>query len=134
MKDNCPILMQSEEKEAPWNQSELLPKAIDCTVCYCVSKSMEIEALVQDPWNVDVNDLNLIDEYKNDVNAIGIPTLLSELQKLCKEKILKLMDEKKLTHSEVDGKQIRKEIFHYNHLAIAAKGWIVDDLDVVKED
>lgn len=134
MKDNCPTLMQSEEMNAPWNEGKLLPKPFDCTVCYCMSKSMQIDVMVQDPYDVDVSDINFIEEYENDDHATGIPTLLEELQKLCRDKIAKLLDEQRLTNSEKDKKQIRKEIFHYTHLIVAAKNWIVDDLDVCKDD
>lgn len=125
MKDNCPILTQSEERRAPWNDKEPIPTEVDCTVCYCMSKSMPV---VVENYN---EDTNLVEEFKNDSQALGIPTLLSELNKLCREKIERLRDELRLTTL---GKQkARKELEHCIEVLRASQGWIIDDLDVAQD-
>ena len=130
MKDNCPILMQSEEKNAPWNENEPTPVQVDCTVCYCMSKSMPVEVK---GYN---ENTNFIEEFENDGHAIGIPTLLKELEKLCNEKLQKLKDEESLKTSFFTSQTvtIKKEEKYYKGILSAAQGWIEDDLDVCKDD
>lgn len=129
MKDNVPILTQCQEKNAPWNQEGPAPVQIDCTVCYCMSKSMPIEVK-------DYNEnTNLIEEFENDGYALGIPTLLKELEKLCKEKLRSLKDEESLKTSFFlsQVKTIKKEEKYYKRILSAAQDWIEDDLDVCKD-
>ena len=129
MKDNVPILTQCQEKNAPWNQEDPAPVQIDCTVCYCMSKSMPIEVK-------DYNEnTNLIEEFENDGYALGIPTLLKELEKLCKEKLRSLKDEESLKTSFFlsQVKTIKKEEKYYKRILSAAQDWIEDDLDVCKD-
>lgn len=129
MKDNVPILTQCQEKNAPWNQEDPAPVQIDCTVCYCMSKSMPIEVK-------DYNEnTNLIEEFENDGYALGIPTLLKELEKLCKEKLRSLKDEESLKTSFFlsQVKTIKKEEKYYKRILSAAQDWIENDLDVCKD-
>lgn len=136
MKDNCPILSQSELSCAPWNQEELEPIEVDCTVCYCMSKTMPISIgnYTYEDGDINLDDTNFIEEYNNDGSTIGIPTLLKELQKLCREKIRNLEDEFNLTNNHNARKKVRKEYEYYKSIINASKDWIVDDLDVCKED
>lgn len=117
--------MQSEERVAPWNQEESLSVQIDCTVCYCMSKSMPIEVEDYDEGT------NLIEEFEKNNYSQGIPTLLKELNKLCREKIERLRDELRLT--TLGKKKARKELEHCIEVLRASQGWIVDDLDVCEE-
>lgn len=129
MKDNVPILTQCQEKNAPWKQEEPVPVQIDCTVCYCMSKSMPIEVK-------DYNEnTNLIEEFENDGYTLGIPTLLKELEKLCKEKLRSLKDEESLKTSFFlsQVKTIKKEEKYYKRILSAAQDWIENDLDVCKD-
>lgn len=138
--------MQSEVKDAPWNQKEPTPIEVECSVCYCMSKSMPVQvmnyettedvsgSLYDEGTEYFFDDTNFIQEFNNDSEALGIPALLSELRKLAEEKKVKLMDEYNLTHSETTKIQIKKEIFHCNHIIVSATGWTVDDMDVIKED
>lgn len=130
MKDNVPVLTQCQEKDAPWNQEDPAPVQIDCTVCYCMSKSMEVEVR-----NLG-EDTNLIDEFVYDPHAMGIPTLLKELQKLCGEKLRSLKEEEGLraTFFSAQTKAVKKEQKYYKEVLKAAQGWVVDDLDVCKDE
>ena len=84
MKDNYPLLSQSEERMAPWNQKDPAPTQVDCCVSYCLSKSMPVTIsnydLIDDEPNFD--NTNFIEEFENDNNALGILSLLTELQHL----------------------------------------------------
>lgn len=120
------LLGKMEERNAPWNEREPSPTEVDCSVCYCMSKSMPITV------NNFNEDTNLIEGFKYDPHAMGIPTLLTELQKLCREKIERLRDELRLT---AFGKQkARKELEHCIEVLRASQDWIVDDLEVCKDD
>lgn len=136
MKDNCPPLMQSEEARAPWNEKETTPVQIDCTVCYCMSKSMPVNVVGHNDNYPNFEDVNFIEEYKNDYDAIGIPTLLQELQRLSREKIEQLRTEGiMLDDKDKEAeKKILCQIKHYQSILKASKDWVVDDLDVIKED
>lgn len=149
MKDNYPMLTQSQLREAPWNQKDDEPIDVDCCVSYCMSKTMPVEIvnyvatmeednLHEDNMvpDYDFDDVNFIEEYKNDDNAIGIPTLLSELQRLCNERIEQLRTEGIMLDdvNKEDEARILKEIKHYQTVLKASKDWVIDDLDVVKED
>lgn len=136
MKDNCPILMQSEERDAPWNQEELRPIDVDCCVSYCMSKAMPISLSkyrVIDDDTIDLGDVNLKFEFDNDIDALGIPTLLCELKHLAEVQIERLKDEHYLTNDVESKKRIKKEIKYYELVVSAAQGWVVDDLDIEKE-
>lgn len=128
MKDNCPTLMQTEEMNAPWNEKQPILTEVDCTVCYCMSKSFPITV---NDYN---EDTNFIEEFKNDGYAIGIPLLLAELQTLCSEKLARLRDELDLAYSAEGKKKVRKEMVHYLNVLSSSKDWIVDDMDVCKDD
>ena len=136
MKDNCPPLMQSEEARAPWNEKEPTPMQIDCTVCYCISKSMPVNVVSHNDNYPKFEDVNFVEEYKNDNNAIGIPTLLNELQRLSEEKIEQLRTEGIMLddNDKETEKKILCQIKHYQSILKASKDWVVDDLDVIKED
>ena len=68
MKDNYPLLSQSEERMAPWNQKDPAPTQVDCCVSYCLSKSMPVTIsnydLIDDEPNFD--NTNFIEEFEND--------------------------------------------------------------------
>ena len=139
MKDNVPILMQSELGSAPWNQSEMEPIQADCTVCYCISKTMPVEVrnYTKDDAGTYLDDTNLMDEYNNDSKAIGIPTLLEELQELSQKRIEELRTELTMTTRftpEGTREQIISDIRHYEKIIKASKDWVVDDLDIIKEE
>lgn len=136
MRDNCPVLMQSEESAAPWNQVEPEPIKVDCCVSYCMSKTMPVwvENYGVSDGEDDFDITNFIEEFNNDGEAIGIPTLLEELQKLCREKIERLRDEIKLTNYPNSKARVRKELVHYSTVLNASRNWIVDDLDVEIEN
>lgn len=136
MKDNYPMLTQSQLREAPWMQEELIPIQVDCCISYCMSKTMPVwvENYGVSDGEGDFDITNFIKEFEGDGKAIGIPTLLEELQKLCWEKVGRLRDELELTYiSKDEQRKAKKEIAHYLSLLNASKDWIVDDLDVTKE-
>lgn len=132
MKDNCPPLMQSEEARAPWNEKEPTSTQVDCTVCYCISKSIPVEVHVH---NDSFEDINFIEEFKNDNNALGIPTILQELQRLSEEKIEQLRTEGLMLDENDKGeeKRILKQLKYYQAVQKASEDWVVDDLDVRQE-
>lgn len=41
--NNTPTLMQSEERIAPWNAKENMPKKVEVTVSITLSKTVEVE-------------------------------------------------------------------------------------------
>lgn len=135
MKDNIPMLTQTQQREAPWNQEELEPIKMDCSVCYCISKSMPVRIenySINDEENC-FDDTNFIQEFTQDSNAFGIPNLLKELEILIDEKISRLKLEKDWDSFRNRGhgsRQIDERIKYYKGLLKAAKGWVVDDLDV----
>ena len=132
MKDNYPPLMQSEEARAPWNEKEPTSTQVDCTVCYCISKSIPVEVHVH---NDSFEDINFIEEFKNDNNALGIPALLQELQRLSEEKIEQLRTEGLMLDENDKGeeKRILKQLKYYQAVQKASEDWVVDDLDVCQE-
>lgn len=137
---------------APWYQSEPKSVKVDCCISYSLSKSMpvnvtnynvseEYESEIDDEGHRysnkvqenDFDDTNFFEEFKNDDEAIGIPTLLKELRTLCQEAI----DSYKGTigiitqiSSNENIKSMKKKIKHYELLIKASEGWIVDELDV----
>lgn len=140
---------------APYNQSDHKPVKVDCCVSYSLSKSMPVnvtnynisegyESEVDDEGHRycnkiqenDFDDTNFIEEFKNDDEAIGIPTLLKELRTLCQEAIdsyKATMDIITQVSSNENIKSMKKKIKHYELLIKASEGWIVDDLDVCQE-
>lgn len=137
MKDNYPILMQSEERDAPWNEKEPIPIQVDCTVCYCISKSMPVEIVNHNDNYPKFEDVNFIEEYKNDNHAMGIPTLLYELQNLCNKKITEIEDHlngANSYHSSSNYEALNTDLKHYIKVLKAAKDWVVDDLDVCQDE
>lgn len=151
MKDNYPMGAASDPS-APYNQSDPEPVEVDCCVSYSLSKSMPIKIQnysVSEEYESDIDDeghrychkfkennfddTNFIEEFKNDNEAIGIPTLLKELQKLVKERVKELTDKFNLTKSYNLRQKIRKQINHYESILQATKNWTVDDLDVCQE-
>lgn len=140
------------DPNAPYNQSDPKPVKVDCCISYSLSKSMpvnvtnysvleEYESEVDDEGHRysnkiqenDFDNTNFFEEFKNDDEAIGIPTLLKELQKLVKERVKELTDKFNLTKSYNLRQKIRKQINHYESILQATKDWIVDDLDVCQE-
>lgn len=154
MKDNCPMGAECSPL-APYNQSDPKPVKVDCCVSYSLSKSMPVnvtnynisegyESEVDDEGHRycnkiqenDFDDTNFIEEFKNDDEAIGIPTLLIELRTLCQEAIdsyKATMDIITQVSSNENIKSMKKKIKHYELLIKASEGWIVDDLDVCQE-
>lgn len=151
MKDNYPMGV-ALDPSAPYNQSDPEPVEVDCCVSYSLSKSMPIKIQnysVSEEYESDIDDeghrychkfkesnfddTNFIEEFKNDNEAIGIPTLLKELQKLVKERVKELTDKFNLTKSYNLRQKIRKQINHYESILQATKNWTVDDLDVCQE-
>lgn len=154
MKDNYPM-GAALDPSAPYNQSDPKPVEVDCCVSYSLSKSMpvkiqnystseEYESDMDDEGHRYCNkiqenhfdDTNFIEEFKNDSDALGIPTLLMELQNLCKETIEVRKRQIEMTKN-VDGyeyiKILEKDIQHYELLIKASKDWVVDELDVCQE-
>lgn len=140
------------DPNAPYNQSDPKPVKVDCCISYSLSKSMpvnvtnysvleEYESEVDDEGHRysnkiqenDFDNTNFFEEFKNDDEAIGIPTLLKELQKLVKERVKELTDKFNLTKSYNLRQKIRKQINHYESILQATKDWTVDDLDVCQE-
>lgn len=139
----------------PWNQSDPKPVEVDCCVSYSLSKSMPVKVTdykVSEEYESEVDDeghrycnkiqendfdnTNFFEEFKNDDEAIGIPTLLKELRTLCQETIdsyKATMDIITQDSSDENIKSMKKKIKQYELLIKASEGWIVDDLDVCQE-
>lgn len=151
MKDNYPI-GATLDPSAPYNQSDPEPVEVDCCVSYSLSKSMPVKVQnysVSEEYESDIDDdghkychklqennfddTNFIEEFKNDNAAIGIPTLLKELQNLVKERVKELIDKFNLTKSYNLRQKIRKQINHYESILQATKDWTIDELDVCQE-
>lgn len=151
MKDNYPM-GAALDPSAPYNQSDPEPVEVDCCVSYSLSKSMPVKVQnysVSEEYESDIaddghkychklqennfDDTNFIEEFKNDNAAIGIPTLLKELQKLVKERVKELIDKFNLTKSYNLRQKIRKQINHYESILQATKDWTIDELDVCQE-
>lgn len=151
MKDNYPI-GATLDPSAPYNQSDPKPVEVDCCVSYSLSKSMPVKIQnysTSDEYESDMDDeghrychklqennfdnTNFIEEFKNDNTAFGIPALLTELQKLVKERVKELTDNFNLTKSYSVRQKIRKQINHYESILQASKDWTIDELDVCQE-
>lgn len=135
MKDNCPLLSQSEEHIAPWNQKDPEPIQIDCCVSYCLSKSIPVTIKNYDVINGEnsFDNTNFINEFNNDEKAFSLTSLLAELHNLSEEKISRLNDELTMMYSPEDKNVINKELEYYKNIFKATQGWIIDDLDVTME-
>lgn len=138
MKDNIPMLTQLQQKNAPWNQEELEPVTVDCSVCYCMSKTIPVKVenyTIRDGVE-DFSDTNLIQEFKMDANTYGIPELLKVLETLVKEKLSLLEKQKNnvsLTCYGDNQVKVKKLFEYYQRILKAVQDWTVDDLDVVMD-
>lgn len=153
MKDNYPM-GAALDPSAPYKQSDLKPVEVDCCVSYSLSKSMpvkiqnystseEYESDIDDDGHKychkfkenNFDDTNFIEEFKNDDTAIGIPTLLKELQKLAEYKIEQLRTEGIMLdeNDKKDSKEVVKQIKYHQALIRAAEDWTIDELDVCQE-
>lgn len=135
MKDNYPILSQSEERMAPWNQKDQEPIKVDCCVSYCLSKSMPVTIKNYDVIDGQNNfdNTNLIEEFDNNNKVCSLDFLLAELHNLSQEKINRLEDELSITQTPTAKAIVQKELNHYKIISKATQGWIIDDLDVTME-
>ena len=150
--ENYPSNIDPRASYCPWNQSDPKPVEIDCCVSYSLSKSMPVKIQnysTSEEYESDIDneghkychkfqennfdDTNFIEEFKNDDTAFGIPALLTELQKLVKERVKKLTDNFNLTKSYSVRQKIREQINHYESILQASKDWVVDELDVCQE-
>lgn len=151
MKDNYPM-GAAIDPSAPYNQSDPKPVEIDCCVSYSLSKSMPVKIQnysTSEEYESDIDnegqrychkfqennfdDTNFTEEFKNDNTAFGIPALLTELQKLVKERVKELTDNFNLTKSYSVRQKIREKVNHYESILQASKDWVVDELDVCQE-
>ena len=153
MKDNYPM-GAALDPSAPYNQSDPEPVEVDCCVSYSLSKSMPVKVhnySVYEEYESDIDDdghrychkfqennfddTNLIEEFKNDDAAIGIPTLLKELSELAEYMIEQLHTEGIMLdkNDKERSKEIIKQINHYQALIRAAEDWTIDELDVCQE-
>ena len=135
MKDNYPILSQSEEHMAPWNQKDQEPIKVDCCVSYCLSKSMPVTIKNYDVIDGQNNfdNTNLIEEFDNNNKVCSLDFLLAELHNLSQEKINRLEDELSITQTPTAKAIVQKELNHYKIISKATQGWTVDDLAVTME-
>lgn len=135
MKDNYPILSQSEERMAPWNQKDQEPIKVDCCVSYCLSKSMPVTIKNYDiiDGEESFDNTNLIEEFDNNNKVCSLNFLLAELHNLSQEKINRLEDELSITQTPTAKAIVQKELNHYKIISKATQGWIIDDLDVTME-
>ena len=151
MKDNYPM-EAALDPSAPYNQSDPKPVEVDCCISYSLSKSMPVKIQnysTSEEYESDMDDegrrychklqennfddTNFTEEFKNDNTAFGIPALLTELQKLVKERVKELTDNFNLTKSYSVRQKIREQINHYESILQASKDWVVDELDVCQE-
>lgn len=151
MKDNYPM-GAALDPSAPYNQSDSKPVEVDCCVSYSLSKSMPVKIhnySISEEYESDIDDeghrychkfeennfddTNFIEEFKNDDTAFGIPALLTELQKLVKERVKELTDNFNLTKSYSVRQKIREQVNHYESVLQASQNWTIDELDVCQE-
>lgn len=135
MKDNYPLLSQSEEHIAPWNQKDPAPTQVDCCISYCLSKSMPVTIknydIIDGQNNFD--NTNLIEEFDNNNKVCSLDFLLAELHNLSQEKINRLEDELSITQTPTAKAIVQKELNHYKIISKATQGWTIDDLAVTME-
>ncbi len=139
MKDNVPVLTQCQEKDAPWEQVDPEPINVDCCVSYSMSKTMpvRIEHYDVNDGEPDFTDTNFLQEFAQDPHAFSIPGLLKILEALAEGMIEKLMSIKEYDDTTSKGysrTDVGKYIRFYKDVIKATKGWVVDDLEVMKED
>lgn len=151
MKDNYPM-GAALDPSAPYNQPNPEPVEVDCCVSYSLSKSMPVKVhnySVSEEYESDIDDeghrychkfednnfddTNFIEEFMNDDTAYGIPDLLTELQKLIKDRVKELTDNFNLTKSYSVRQKIREQINHYESVLQASQNWTIDELDVCQE-
>lgn len=153
MKDNYPM-GAALDPSAPYNQPNPEPIEVDCCVSYSLSKSMPVKVRnysTSKEYESDIDDeghrychklqennfdnTNFIEEFKNDNNALGIPTLLQELQRLSGEKIEQLRTEGLMLdeNDKKEEKRILKQIKYYQAIQKASENWTIDELDVCQE-
>lgn len=151
MKDNYPM-GAALDPSAPYNQSDSKPVEVDCCVSYSLSKSMPVKIQnynTSEAYESDIDDeghrychkfkennfddTNFTEEFKNDNTAFGIPALLTELQKLIKDRVKELTDNFNLTKSYSVRQKIREQINHYESVLQASQNWTIDELDVCQE-
>lgn len=151
MKDNYPM-GAALDPSAPYNQSDSKPVEVDCCVSYSLSKSMPVKIQnynTSEAYESDIDDeghrychkfkennfddTNFTEEFKNDNTAFGIPALLTELQKLIKDRVKELTDNFNLTKSYSVRQKIREQINHYKSVLQASQNWTIDELDVCQE-
>ena len=151
MKDNYPM-GAAFNPSAPYNQPDSEPVEVDCCVSYSLSKSMSVKIQnysTSDEYESDIDDkghrychkfnennfddTNFIEEFKNDTEAIGIPTLLKELKKLSQEAIDLCKENLGIISDQSYIRALKEKIKHYEWLIKASEGWVVDDLDVCQE-
>ena len=135
MKDNYPLLSQSEKHIAPWNQKDPKPTQVDCCISYCLSKSMPVTIKNYDVIDGQNNfdNTNLIEEFDNNNKICSLDFLLAELHNLSQEKINRLEDELSITQTSTAKAIVQKELNHYKIISKATQGWTVDDLAVTME-
>lgn len=150
--ENYPSNIDPRASYCPWNQSDSEPVEVDCCVSYSLSKSMPVKIQnysTSEEYESDMDDdghrychkfkenhfddTNFTEEFKNDNAAFGIPALLTELQKLVKERVKELTDNFNLTKSYSVRQKIREQVNHYESILQASKDWVVDELDVCQE-
>lgn len=150
--ENYPSNIDPRASYCPWNQSDPKPVEVDCCVSYSLSKSMpvkvhnyntseEYESNMDDEGHRychkfqenNFDDTNFIEEFKNDTEAIGIPTLLKELKKLSQEAIDLCKENLGIISDQSYIRALKEKIKHYEWLIKASEGWVVDDLDVCQE-
>lgn len=151
MKDNYPM-GAALDSSAPYNQSDPEPIEVDCCVSYSLSKTMPVKIQnynTSEAYESDIDDeghrychkfkennfddTNFTEEFKNDNTAFGIPALLTELQKLIKDRVKELTDNFNLTKSYSVRQKIREQINHYESVLQASQNWTIDELDVCQE-
>ena len=150
--ENYPSNIDPRASYCPWNQSDPEPVEVDCCVSYSLSKSMPVKVQnysVSEEYESDMDDdghrycnkiqennfddTNFIEEFNNDDTTFGIPALLTELQKLVKERVKELTDNFNLTKSYSVRQKIREKVNHYESILQASKDWVVDELNVCQE-
>ena len=120
MRDNYPMMSQSEERNAPWNQDSLKPTKV--SVCISITLSKTVEVMVDD-YKVEKN----IDEDGN----LDIQYDFSDcdLKKAVEEQIT-------LPHQafeELYGTVYLSEDRKSERVIEDLRGWTVDDFEVVEE-
>ena len=113
------------DPNAPYNQKEQEPVDIDVCVSCTLSKSTTIKG------NPEVDDLKDIYEQQD----YTIPELLREFGWILEIKIIEIEAAIKFNDNISSAKKRASvsSISHYNNMLKSIKGWIVDELEVIKE-